>query len=91
MATIWKYEIAQKSIQQIDLPEGAEVLAVQSQYDFPYIWALVNPSEPTKPREFHLYGTGHPIHQRESLAYVGTFQLQGGDLVFHLFEKINDL
>lgn len=88
IATIWKYEIVNKSIQQIELPENAQVLTVQLQDGFPCIWALVDSSKPLKTREFHLYGTGQPIKECDTLKYVGTFQMIDMGLVFHLFEKI---
>jgi hypothetical protein len=33
-----------------------------------------------------VYGTGHPVVD-EPRKYVGTFQMRGGLLVFHVFES----
>ncbi len=50
----------------------------------PFIWALVDTDAPEEARVFHVRGTGHPA---DALGrYVGTFQIDGGALVFHLFE-----
>ena len=37
-------------------------------------------------RTFSIYGTGHQ-HESISGEYVGTFQLHGGALVYHVFEE----
>lgn len=53
------------------------------------VWALVNPEEPTERRPFRLAGTGHPIdYEADDLRFVGSFQLDGGTLIFHLFEIV---
>jgi len=38
------------------------------------------------PRTFAIYGTGHK-HEHVEGTYIGTFQLDGGSLVFHVFEE----
>lgn len=53
------------------------------------LWALVDPSAPKEERTFQLAGTGHPI--KPFHRYVGTTQLHGGDIVFHLFEFLPDM
>jgi hypothetical protein len=71
----------------IRMPKGAVILTVQTQNETPCIWALVDESAEHEMREFRMYGTGHEIKEDiEKLQYVGTFQLRGGSLVFHLFE-----
>lgn len=95
--TIWKFPVAPKQ-KSISMPKGAEVLSVQEQHGMPCIWALVDPSNKTEERHFEIFGTGHDIPmngERKSYQnpvkrkYIGTFQLQGGSLVFHLFERLN--
>lgn len=73
----------------LDLPSGARVLAVQMQYGHPMIWVLVDPTLPLTRRVFRLAGTGHPIDlvPEQRLEYVGTFQIDGGALIFHIFER----
>lgn len=80
------------------MPRGARVLAVQSQMtgssdynttrENPIIWALVDPDAETVGRGFLLAGTGHPIDDNDAASgeYIGTFQLQGGGFVGHLFD-----
>ena len=85
---VFKYPIIPSDWITIELPRDAKVLTVQVQRTGAYLWVLVDPSAPLEPRHFRLAGTGHPItvEQAADLIYVGTFQLYGGDLVFHLFE-----
>lgn len=89
---IWKFPIQVMDRFEIAMPYEAEILCCQMQIDVfhsgpnkPYIWALVNPDAPTEVRKFRLAGTGHPILE-PALTFVGTFQMAGGTLVFHLFE-----
>lgn len=73
------------------MPRGAKILCVQTQGQIPCLWAVVNDQHPLDPRTIWVAGTGHPIAVHESMAYVdayiGTFQLQGGALIFHVFER----
>jgi len=82
--TVWKFAIPVSDEFQIALPEGAQVLSVMVQFDAPQIWVLVDPKAPPILRHFVLRGTGHPIEKVGR--FVGSFQIAGGSLVFHLFE-----
>ena len=86
MKTIWKFPLQITGCLVITMPEDAEILCVQVQMDAPYIWALVDPSAGKEPRSFRMFGTGHPIETGIDYTYIGTFQVHGGSLVFHLFE-----
>lgn len=88
MKTIWKYILEMRDDLAVEMPVGAELLAVQLQGGAPCLWALVDPSLHKEVRYFRLAGTGHRISADEKLKYVGTFQMHGGTLVFHLFEKL---
>ena len=87
--TIWKYELEMNLRTSIEIPHSAEILCVQTQFNKPCIWALVNPENYKENREFEIFGTGSTI-QGDSVIerkYIGTFQLDGGEFVFHLFER----
>lgn len=83
--TIWKFPFKTADKIDLEMPVAAKVLSVQVQRGQTCIWALVDPTMSLKTRSFRIFGTGHPI---DSLlgAHVGTYQLAGGDLVFHMFE-----
>jgi hypothetical protein len=100
--TIWKYEFEISDRQEIRMPNGAEILSVQVQQSTfrPCMWVLVDPaaSDGTVTRRFRVFGTGHPIEagainsssvvkMAGDLNYIGTFQVAGKSLVFHLFEE----
>lgn len=70
------------------MPVGSEILSVQTQFDSPQLWALVNPSETRKEtRVFKSYGTGHPIPENPG-KFIGTVQIHSGSLIFHVFEAV---
>jgi hypothetical protein len=73
---------------ELALPAGAEILSVQAQANMPVVWALVDPEAPVKFRKFLLLNTGGIMPENMDYKYLGTYQLNGGGLVFHLFEKI---
>jgi hypothetical protein len=83
--TIYKYQARVDDDLTIVMPEGAEVLTVQMQHNTPCVWALVDPHvAKMELRRFHWRGTGH---NADNLGrYVGTIQMAGGELAFHLFE-----
>lgn len=87
MKMIHKFKVSLSEEFVINMP-GAVVLCVQMQRGAPHLWALVDPQLHPEPRKFRLYGTGHSIDKEDQFdRYVGTFQLEGGALVFHLFQR----
>jgi len=82
--TIWKFPILVCDEQEIEMPQFSQVLTVQMQDGQPCLWAFVDPERPMRKRKIRVFGTGHTI---ESCGrYISTFQMQGGALVFHVFE-----
>ena len=89
MKAIWKFEIPVKDELDIMMPEGAEILAFQSQKDKLYIWAIVELEVNFKARRFYVIGTGHEFEEVPG-RYIGTAQIFDGGLVWHLFEEIKE-
>ena len=89
METIWKYEFDQ-DINTIRMPKNAKILSIQVQREIPCIWVMVDPDQPGEVRKFEIYGTGHHIEPINGFIrkFIGTFQLNNGLFVFHLFEII---
>ncbi len=87
MITIWKFGVPTADDFTIDMPRGARILSVQVQGERPFVWALVDDEAPHARRHFEMRGTGHPARDCAALPFVGTFQLHGGALVFHLFDR----
>jgi len=82
---IYRYDLPLDDVVTVAMPFGARVLAVQVQGELPRIWADVQPSNTEEGYRFCVRGTGHPMKGNEG-RYIGTFQMHGGALVFHVFE-----
>lgn len=86
---IFKYPIPVADAFEISLPENAQILTVQAQFEDACLWALVDPEARTEIRILRIFGTGHPVDGPiNNLKYISTFQLNGGQLVFHVFEVL---
>ena len=90
MKRIWKFPFELKDEIELEMPAGAQVLTADMQGDTPCLWAIVEVtnvgSYVIDTREFHLFGTGHPMPSCP-LKYVATFQMVGGSLIWHLLRK----
>ncbi len=83
---IFKYQLETTGFQTIQMREGDEILCIQAQNEVPCIWVLSDPYAPFKERMFEIFGTGQQLPEKTNRMYLGTYQLQGGALVFHCFE-----
>lgn len=82
--TIWKYILSDHVGKEVyNIPRGYQPLTVQVQNGQPCLWVMVNPLAPKVRVTVETVGTGHNItdHSR----YVGSYQLDGGDFVGHVF------
>jgi hypothetical protein len=85
MKQIWKYMLYPDC--EIEMPFGSKLLDVQTQHETPCVWVLVDPNPEIvgELRRFRIFGTGHTLSEPTG-KYVGTFQLNRGTLVLHVFE-----
>jgi hypothetical protein len=92
MKAVWKYPLESQSFNVLTMPRGAKVLSCALQHGKLCLWALVEPSAPHEVREFGIFATGEPIHDAEArqLKFVATFQVDGGDFIFHVFEYVRE-
>lgn len=83
--TIYKYPLLGLGDQRVAINGLVKLLCVQTQFNAPMLWALVDSSS-SDVTEIRLltYGTGHSI-TRAGDEYLGTYQIHGGSLVFHVF------
>jgi len=97
---VYKYPVELTDEFSVTLPRVSHILTVQVQDGKPFMW-IKHTLNTTKivQRRFRLAGTGHPIDEPKSPNgqmtgslsgpahwwYIGSFQLEGGRLVFHLF------
>lgn len=89
MQVIYKYPLEVTGSQSISMPKGAKVLCVQVQRDVPCLWAIVDLANEVNLRRFRIWGTGHPVDESD-LRYIGTFQLNEGGFVGHVFEPMQE-
>jgi hypothetical protein len=80
---IFKYPVSPGEFSVL-MPAKSNVVAVQAQHDVPQMWAVVDPDSPKVSLRFRTVATGEPFGNEWN--YVGTFQLHGGVLVWHLLE-----
>jgi hypothetical protein len=85
-STIWKYQFDIDDTVIIDMPRDARIISLQMQNHLPALWAVVTPSNPVVRRVILIRGTGHPMGEALNRPHIGTFQLDGGLLVFHAFD-----
>ena len=88
MLTIFKYPIPIEDHFILELPKNAKILTVQTQKGIPQLWAMVDSETEKEARHFRLNGMDHPLGDDylRIINYIGTFQIENGELVFHLFE-----
>lgn len=70
------------------MPQGAEILCIQTQDEIPCVWVLVDPNRKLTKVTFEIFGTGQNIPELLPRKYIGTYQLKAGELVFHCFKVI---
>jgi hypothetical protein len=87
-ATIWKYVLETVDEQMIAMPMGAQVLSVQVQHGVPCLWVRCQPDAPTEQVRVITIGTGNPAEHVESMQFVGTYQLLGGNFIGHVFVRM---
>lgn len=89
MKTVWKFPLHVNDVQFVTMPANAHILTVQAQDGRPCLWALVNPAMPTETRKILTTGTGHEREDLDAYVnYIGTYQLERGALIFHVFEAL---
>ena len=89
--SIFKYQLKTTDQQFVKLPVGAEILTIQTQFEEPQLWALVDPENETENRCIEIFGTGNPVYCDMGVErkYISTYQLSGGNYVFHAFERMS--
>lgn len=84
MKRVHKYAVRPGPFKHL-MTSRVDMLDVQVQHDEPQLWALVDLSAPEQWRHFVAVGTGWDVAEKV-VSHVGSFQLEGGALVYHVFE-----
>lgn len=87
MRTIWKLPLQVTDIQRIKIPKNSGCLTIQVQYGVPCIWIACEDKEELEECTLYTHGTGHEISPKAT-KYLGSYQLDGGALVFHVFVEL---
>ena len=93
---VWKFPIEVANRQAVQMPVGAKILTAQTQGsgfvpETLCLWAMVNPrsADDVEDRFIEIVGTGHPFQVDDlERVYIGSVQMAGGSLVFHVFEFV---
>lgn len=99
MITIWKFKldmidnneivIAWKPVYELWIPVGAEFLSLREQYNEAEMWFKVDATANVEQRKFLIVGTGRKIKEKNA-KFLGTFLLNQGSFVGHVFELIDE-
>ncbi len=89
MITVHKIPVVLNDTFTWELPEGAQFLSLQVQRGDAQMWFRVDTRNALRRQSFAVVGTGNEIPESMAHApFLGTFQLSGGALVFHVFGGI---
>lgn len=86
MHTIWKTVLAPQSVQEVEVPQGAEFLCAREQHGSLAVWFRCDPTAPKDHRKLAVCVTGGDAPSPEQGRYLGTALLYDGTLVCHIFE-----
>lgn len=86
--SIWKFALRVTDSQIVRMPMGAVILTVQVQRGTPCLWARVDTKVGRETRLILTFGTGQPVAFEKTDKYIGTYQLDEGALVLHVFERL---
>lgn len=75
--------------QDIQLPQGSDILSCQVQGGVPCIWVLIKVEAVSKDiRTIEVYKTEDTIpDDRAHRRFINTIHVESGDLIFHVFER----
>lgn len=91
-SVIYKYAVPANGVFEIALPPGAHILHVETQHtSLPFIWVKHSAQkEKLELRKFRTVMTGEIFEDATEYSYwnyIGTFLLDGGHYVGHVFEE----
>jgi hypothetical protein len=94
MITIHKQILLAQQFQNIEVPSRSKILSVNMQAGKIAIWYICEiPSIPMI-KKIMILGTGHTMPSEvtpESAQYIGTIMTADDELVFHVFEVVEQL
>jgi len=82
---IYKYHLEIEDKQTILLPVGAEILSLHVQHGRLCLWSIIDTDNEIVPRKIIICGTGYPADDVSDMQFLGSFQLNEGYFVGHVF------
>lgn len=92
MKKIYKFKLTAHQKQSVAMPKNAKILHADEQHGEICIWAELDPDDKDyRARMFEVFGTGHEMNEEPETkrVHIGTVKLQGGALIFHVYERIS--
>lgn len=89
MKTIYKYPFQPNDFIEIEMPIDSKVLTIETQHEMPCMWVEQDTDKPKYKQKFAIVGTGQNLvntYKYGAPEYVGSFQMSGGRLVFHVYK-----
>jgi hypothetical protein len=88
MKTIHKYQLPRMAgTANVLMPQGAHILCVREQQEYPCLWALVDDQQPLENRQFLTRLTGgNCVLIENAHSYIGTAIMENGGFVVHVFD-----
>lgn len=85
---IWKFELKLTGMQEVRMPEGAELLSVANQNGNLCLWAMVDHRKKRQFRFIEIIGTGNliPMDMGVDRKFIGTAVFD--TFVWHVFERL---
>lgn len=87
MKQVLKFKLPLARTSYVPMPDGAIIIKVGVQGRDICIWALCGTQEAKHARKFHVLGTGHDYEWSANHVHLGTVFMEGGALVWHIFEE----
>lgn len=82
---VHKYQLGLSDRQEVEMPEGAEIVHAAEHQGSICLWAVVDPDAQTESRRFVVVGTGQEVGDGwAEHEFVGTAMV--GEFVWHVFE-----
>ena len=91
MKAIHKYSLQRIGSQLVNVPHEIEIVSILEQDNVIVVYGIVDSEDKKFPREFRVYGTGHPLDEDiEDFRFLGTVSTENGALMWHVFIDRSD-
>ena len=88
MKVIWKFPLIIRNKQTLSLPAGSEILTIQTQRNAPCMWVLLDPTQSFMEERVFITHTTGMVGVESNEKYIGTYQVDDGYYVGHVFEQL---